>query len=163
MTARVYAVEATGPSLEARICRAGSDTGGVHDETEQRIREITALWNDQDIERVLPLVHEEVEIDASRRVLNPARYHGVEGVRQMTREILEVWEAWSIEIGRLWRNGDRVLVEGHVTARGKGSGVELRDTYYGIWEFRDGLPAKQIIFVDSDEAFEAAGVERPSS
>jgi ketosteroid isomerase-like protein len=133
----------------------------VHDEAEQRIREITDLWNEQDIEGVLARVHEDVEIDASRRVLNPARYHGPEGVRQMTREILEVWEAWSIEIGRMWWNGELVLVEGHVTARGKGSGVELRETYYGIWVMRDGRPAKQIIFVERDEAFEAAGVEPP--
>jgi ketosteroid isomerase-like protein len=130
-------------------------------QAEQTIRELTEHWNRQDTDAVVALLDEEVEVDASRRVLNPARYYGREGIRQMAREILEIWDEWTFDLGRFWWNGERAVVEGRVTARGKGSGIELNETYYAIWEMRGARPAKQIIFPEPMGAFETAGVPIP--
>jgi ketosteroid isomerase-like protein len=132
-------------------------------DAEQTIRELTERWNRGQIDEVMELVHEDVEIDATRRVLNPAHYYGHAGFRQMAREILDVWEAWAIDVDRFWWKGDRAVVEGHVTARGRGSGVEIAETHYAVWEFRDGLPMKQTIFVEPAEAFEAVGLPAPAA
>jgi ketosteroid isomerase-like protein len=131
-------------------------------EAEAVIRGLTERWNAGDMDGVVALLDDGVEIDATRRVLNPAHYSGPEGVRQMAREIREVWDEWTFDLGRFWWKGDVAVVEARVTARGKGSGLQLRDTYYGIWVMRDGRPVKQIIFAERDEAFEAAGLPVPA-
>jgi hypothetical protein len=41
--------------------------------------------------------------------------------------VLDVWETWSIEPRAFRWDGDRVLVDIRVTARGRGSGVELAE------------------------------------
>jgi ketosteroid isomerase-like protein len=110
----------------------------VTDEREQLLRRGYQLWNQQDFESLAEIIHPEVEIDATKRVLNPARYHGIDGFRQLTRETFDIWEEWSIEPTEFVWNGDRVLIETRITARGKGSGIRLAETYYSVWTVEDG-------------------------
>jgi hypothetical protein len=95
----------------------------VTEEREQLLRRGYQLWNERDFESLAQIIHPEVEIDATNRVLNPASYHGIAGFCQLTNETFEVWEEWWIEpIKFLW-NGDRAFVETRINARGKGSGI----------------------------------------
>ena len=56
----------------------------------------------------------------------------------MTRETFDVWEEWSIEpIAFRW-NGNRAFVEHRVAARGRGSGVPLREIYFSVWTIEAG-------------------------
>jgi ketosteroid isomerase-like protein len=119
------------------------------------------LWNEGDFDALADLFDPEVQLDASRRVLNPAHYHGIEGFRKMTAELFDVWDEWSIEPTRFLWNGDRVLIETRIDARGKGSGVRVAETYYTVWTLANGRGTAMEIHVDADEAYRSAGLPGP--
>jgi ketosteroid isomerase-like protein len=130
----------------------------VTDEREQLLRRGFELWNARDFESLTEIIDPEVEIDATSRVLNPARYHGIEGFRQLTHETFDIWEEWSVEPTRFLWNGDRVFIETRIHARGKGSGIELAETYYTVWTVENGRGTAMEIHVDRDRAFRSAGL-----
>ena len=98
------------------------------------------------------------EVDATDRVLNPDQYEGIEGFRRLAGEMAEVWDSWEIEPLEFLENGDLVFVEHRVRARGKGSGVEVVQTYWSVWTVRDGKGAKLVLYVDRDRALARAGL-----
>lgn len=127
-------------------------------EEEQLLRRGFDLWNKGDFGSLNEIFHPDLVIDATNRVLNPARYHGIEGFEQMTREIFDVWDEWSIEPTRFLWNGDRVLIETRITARGKGSGIRLAETYYTIWTVERLRGIAMELHVERDAAYESAGL-----
>ena len=72
-------------------------------------------------------------MDATDRVLNPDHYEGIEGFRRLAGEMAEIWDSWEIEPLEFLENGELVFVEHRVRARGKGSGVEVEQTYWSVW------------------------------
>ena len=68
------------------------------------------------------------------------------------------WESFRFE-GTDFRDlGDRVLVLGNVSGRGRLSGVDVDDRWGWIVEFREGTAASVRGFLDQREALEAAGL-----
>ena len=95
----------------------------------------------------------------SRRVFNPATYHGIDGLVQLGAEIREVWDEWRITPERFIDAGDRVVVLETIRARGRGSGVELQSGRSAtIWTLRDGRVARVQIGFDPQEALKAVGL-----
>jgi ketosteroid isomerase-like protein len=134
----------------------------VTEELEQILRRGYDLWNRRDFEALDELFHPEVEIDATSRVFNPAHFRGIEGFRKLTAETFDTWEEWSVEPTKFLWNGNRVVVETRISARGKGSGIPLVETYYSVWTLEDGRASVMELHVDADRAFQAAGLSRPS-
>ena len=62
----------------------------------------------------------------------------------------EVWDTWEIEPLEFLENGERVFVEHRVRARGKGSGIEVVQTYWSVWTVRDGKGVRLALYVDRD-------------
>ena len=56
---------------------------------------------------------------------------------------------------QLW-NGDRAFVETRIKARGKGSGIEVAETYYTVWTIENGMGTVMEIYVDPDRALQSA-------
>ena len=112
-----------------------------------------------DLER---LADPEIEVDLSRRQLNPAVYEGYEGLRRSAREIREVWEDWRIEPERFVDAGDRVLVVERYGGRGRESGLRLEDRAAAIWTLRNGRVVRVEIGIPIDEAFASLGLTPPS-
>jgi ketosteroid isomerase-like protein len=127
-------------------------------ENEQLIRQGYDAWNRGDWERMEELFVPEFEVDATDRVLNPDRYLGIEGFRRMADEMWEVWDSWLIEPEEFIERGDVMFVRHQIHARGKGSGLELQQTYWSVWTIRDGLAEKLALFVNEDHARTAAGL-----
>ena len=95
------------------------------------------------------------QMDASRRVFNPATYHGHDGLRRAIREIAEAWEDFREENERLIDVGDQVLVLQTIAGRGRASGVEVRAPGALIWTVREGRVVEVAAFLDQDEALKA--------
>lgn len=127
-------------------------------ETEELVRRGYDAWNRGDFEAMEQLLAPDFEIDATDRVLNPDRYFGLEGFRQLAAEMFEIWDSWLIEPQEVVELGDRVFVAHLVRARGKGSGLELTETYWSVWTVRDGKALELALFVDRDRARAAAGL-----
>ena len=130
----------------------------MSEQNERILRRGFELWNQGDYESLKEIFHPDLEIDATNRVLNPARYRGLEGFEQLTKETFDVWEEWSIEPMTFQWNGNRVLVETRVNARGKGSGIRLAETYYSVWTIEGGKGTAMELHVDRDAAYESAGL-----
>ena len=127
-------------------------------ENEQLLRHGYDAWNRGDWAGMEALLTPDFEVDATDRVLNPERYEGIEGFRRLAAEMSEVWDSWEVEPLEFLENGDLVFVEHLVRARGKGSGIEVVQTYWSVWTFRDGKGAKLVLHLDRDAALAGAGL-----
>ena len=125
---------------------------------EQLLRQGYDAWNRGDWQAMEKLLAPEFEIDATDRVLNPDRYRGLEGFRRLAAEMAEVWDRWEIEPLQFIEQGDSIFVAHLVRARGKGSGVEVEQTYWSVWNVRDREAVRLALFVDRDRALAAAGL-----
>lgn len=105
------------------------------------------------------LIAPDAEIDMSRRVFNPATYHGIDGWVRLNDEIREVWDEFRVVPEQFIDAGHRVVVIETVHARGRGSGVVLDTSRTAtIWTLRDGKVTRVQIGFDPREALEAVGL-----
>ncbi len=129
-------------------------------ENERLMRFGYDAWNRGDWASMEALLTPDFEVDATDRVLNPDRYEGIEGFRRLAAEMSEVWDSWEVEPLEFLENGDRLFVEHRVRARGKGSGIEVVQTYWSVWTFRDGKGTKLTLHLDRDAALAGAGLSQ---
>jgi ketosteroid isomerase-like protein len=64
-----------------------------------------------------------------------------------------------MEVDEIIDAGDRILVAGRMSGRGKTSGVEVGVDEYHVWTVHDGRPVRMQMYHDRDEALRAAGMQ----
>ena len=86
-------------------------------------------------------------------------YRGREGARVWFNEaLMEFWDALQAEVEEtIEGSDDRVVVGALVTTRGKGSGAQTELHVWAVVWVADGQITRRQIFLDRDEALEAAG------
>ena len=85
-------------------------------------------------------------------------YRGHEGFRQVWRTLHDPWDV-EVHLEEVIDASDRMLVTGHATGRGKGSGIEVDAPFFVLYSFRAGRIISEQYFNGRDEAFEAAGLK----
>jgi hypothetical protein len=65
-------------------------------------------------------------------------FHGLNGWLDFWRSWLEPWDAYSVRFSGWEELGDTVLYELDIEARGRGSGVEVRDHIIQAWTVPEG-------------------------
>jgi ketosteroid isomerase-like protein len=98
------------------------------------------------------LADPDFEMDLTERVLNPATYHGAEGMLRFLGEIDELWASMDIDVERVIERGDEVLAVLLVTLTGRGSGVEMESRIAQRWTLRDGKLLRMKLYGDADAA-----------
>ena len=98
------------------------------------------------------LADPDFEMDLTERVLNPATYHGAEGLLRFLAEIDELWASMDIDVERVIERGDEVLAVLMVTLTGRGSGVEMESRIAQRWTLRDGRLLRMKLYGDADAA-----------
>jgi ketosteroid isomerase-like protein len=120
----------------------------------EAIREAFAAINRGDFEAAAANLAPNVELQAPSDPERPLQ--GAEAVVEWLRP--DFFDQQHYEIRELHESGDRIFVELDVTARGRGSGVELRQRAWSVYEF-DGVLARRITtFRERASALEAAGL-----
>jgi uncharacterized protein len=124
------------------------------------VRKLFAAWNTGDRAQVLELVDPEIVIDATRRVFNPTTYEGMKGVQQMLSDLDDVWDRFQTEPSTEFIDaGERVVVVGRMRGKGKGSGVEVDQSFASIWTIRRGRVIRwELGYEDRRAALEAAAL-----
>jgi ketosteroid isomerase-like protein len=84
---------------------------------EQVIRRAYDALNRRDYELMAELADPDFEMDLTERVMNPASYHGAEGMQRFLREIDELWTSMEIRVERVLERGDEALAVVLVAAR----------------------------------------------
>jgi ketosteroid isomerase-like protein len=129
------------------------------------VRRVIEAWNRNEqarvvpLERVVPFLDPGVILDATRRIINPKTYTGIEGIRAMLAERDEVWGEFRIEPDEFVDAGDRVVVIGRWVGRGRGSGVEVNQPIADVFTLHGGRVVRcQIGYSNRAEALEAVGL-----
>jgi ketosteroid isomerase-like protein len=119
---------------------------------EQVIRRAYDALNRRDYELMAELADPDFEMDLTERVMNPASYHGAEGMQRFLREIDELWTSMEIRVERVLERGDEALAVVLVTLQGRGSGVALENRISQWWTLRDGKLLTMRLQADADAA-----------
>jgi len=85
-------------------------------------------------------------------------YRGHDGVRDLWRDLDDVWEERRVEFAEIREVGDRVLATGRLYARGKGNGAATESPYCVVCGFEKDKVIRVQTYLDADEALEAAGL-----
>jgi ketosteroid isomerase-like protein len=122
-------------------------------------RHLFDAFNDRDIDRVLGLIHPEMELRTiSGSVLFDGEpYRGHAGIRQYLADIETHWEELVVRPLQVRAAGEAVVALGEVDGRGRAGGFEGLSTTWVI-KFRDGLVIDAQVFSDARHARRALGV-----
>jgi ketosteroid isomerase-like protein len=114
-----------------------------------------------DLETALAFMDPEIRITDHDRVLDtPSEYQGPQGVLQMTMEAAETFDEHRYEPEEFTAAGNRVLVSVRRRGRGKGSGIEIDEAQWHVWDFEDGKAIQFQVFVSREPALEATRMSR---
>ena len=121
--------------------------------------QIDAL-NRRDLDAWLDGFDPDVEFSMPSQWPDHQEGRGREAALASMQMALDVAEDVRIEVEGITEldSPDRLLVSTHVTARGAGSGVPLGFDRYDLITMRSGKVIRAEIFLDHDQALEAAGL-----
>jgi ketosteroid isomerase-like protein len=92
----------------------------------------------RDVQGMCDVAHAECEaFTFTVGVVEAQPFRGHAGIAEWMAHELEPWEEWRVEPAEVRAVGERVLARTIVTARGKGSDVELTADSGMVFEFRD--------------------------
>ena len=134
----------------------------MSEENVEVVRELNEAFNRRDLDAFVALLSPDVvwevnpELPGLREV-----YRGRAEVRDLVRELLEVGDSSSqVQLEEITDLSDgRVLANTLLTGRGKSSGVPVELHYWQVLWVAQGKIARRQVFLDRDEALEAAGLE----
>src|SRR5687767_5184466 len=132
----------------------------MSEENVEIVRRVLGAMNAGDRETVVTtFADREIIVDATRNVINPGTFFGIDGLREMLAGMDEVWEGMRMEPAEFIDGGDRVVVVGRLVGRGRGSGIEIDRPNAQIWTLRDGRVTRLAYgFTNRMGAREAAGL-----
>jgi ketosteroid isomerase-like protein len=99
----------------------------------------------------LPAIEAEVEGE-------PVVYLGHDGLRQYFKDVAESFEEYRFDVSECRDLGTRVLLLGRLSARGRGSGVELASDLAALFHVRDGKVTRFVAYWDRDRALADLGL-----
>jgi ketosteroid isomerase-like protein len=133
----------------------------MSEENVEIVRAIYRGWARGNLGAALPFYDPEVKLESFNYSAPGESFvgHGPDGIRQFVRDFLSDVDDYRLiaeEVIRL--DDEHVLVVGYHTARGRQSGVPVRDPALTVWRFREGRVVRLIIGRDRDRVVEAAGL-----
>jgi uncharacterized protein len=132
----------------------------MSEENVERVRQGFEALARGDLESVIASMHPDIVWDVSRRQLEPAVYHGRDGVREFLASLSEVWSEQRFEPVEYLDAGDSVVVTMRFVSTSRATGLKVSATAIYVWELRDGQAVRATMFQREDEALRAAGLER---
>ena len=125
------------------------------------VRRFIDAWSAHDREQMLGYLHPDAVFHSAVTNLAGQTFEGRD-------EIVAVFDRWEEEWSEIyWEVDEFIDVDDHhvvtlhrVIATGRITGIQTVRELGGLIEIRDGLVVKQWIYLDRDEALEAAGVKR---
>ena len=129
-------------------------------ENAEIVERAIAAVNDRDIESYLACCTADVRMENANVMIEGA-YEGADGIRRFFADVLDTAPDFRITIERLESIGtDRVLGFMRLNLSGRASGINLGSDMPSatLYDFTDGKIKRVRIFLDRQEAIEAAGL-----
>jgi ketosteroid isomerase-like protein len=128
------------------------------------VRAILEAFNRGDMHGFLDMCDPDIEWDLSRRLIDPERYRGHEGVKAFFEQQLEAWEEPPLmEAEELIDAGDQVVAFVRVHGRGKGSGAGVDARIAQVWTIRAEKAIRLEYYGDRTKALNSVGLGRLQS
>ena len=122
------------------------------------LQKFTEAFNRRDVDMVVADIDAEAELHEWPEAPGAQSYRGPDGLRRALEVWFDAWEWVQVEITETQEIDDRVFVSLHQRAKGKGSEVEVEIDSYNVYSFHEGKVTRIELFLDRDEALEAAGL-----
>ena len=110
-----------------------------------------------DVDRALAYFHPDVAADFSVRG-DTAPTEGRNALSETVATWVSTWYDYSERITDVRDTGNTVCVIATQTGRGKGSGVEIENTWGQLYTVQNGLITSVTMYASPTEALEAAGL-----
>jgi ketosteroid isomerase-like protein len=124
------------------------------------IREMFEAFNSEDIGRILDFTDPEFCVSVPPELsAEPDIYRGRDGMRRYWESFQEAMETIRFNPGRVADTGRGVLVEMHLTARGRQTGIAVEQLVVGVWEIRAGRAYRIRVFPTLAGALEVLGLD----
>jgi ketosteroid isomerase-like protein len=111
-----------------------------------------------EIAEALAMFHPDIQVEDHERSLEtPTSYHGREGFLTLFATVNEGFSDVRYTPEELTDVKDRVLVEVRRTGRGTASGAQVDERQFHVWDLAGGRAVRFRVYLDRDQALEAAG------
>jgi ketosteroid isomerase-like protein len=130
----------------------------MSEENVEAYRRAVAAFNRGDVDAMLEELGPEIEWHSQVAGLGREVYRGHDGVRDLFRDIREVFARIAFDVSDLRDLGDRALATGRLHARGHESGVQTEVPFNQLVDFERRRVTRLQSFLDSEEALAAAGL-----
>jgi uncharacterized protein len=117
-------------------------------------RKAFQAFGNRDISLIEDLCHPDIEMDWSRRLIDPVVTRGHEGLRQFFEEAMSIFEKASFEEEEILEFGDKVLVVSMGHFKGRVSGIDVQARAAIVWTVRDGKLASFCFYQSKEDALE---------
>jgi ketosteroid isomerase-like protein len=127
-------------------------------ENVETVKRAIAAVNERDIDAYLSCCTKDVQLSTPLAEVSGV-YEGADGIRRFFADVGDTGPDFQLTIERVEAIGpDRVLAFMLVTATGRASGIPQDARTGNVYDLADGKIKRIRIFVDRDEALEAAGL-----
>ena len=131
----------------------------MSEENVEILRALFAAFAERDLPTAQSLAHPELEIRPGLvGGLEGTVHRGIQGLADFAAEIDAAWVEFRLQPGEFRDLGDRVLILGHASGRGRESGISLSSPAGWLAEVRDGRVYRFESFLSHDATLEAAGL-----
>ena len=122
------------------------------------VRRLIVAFNERDADQLVALSDPDCEWVPFRAQLEGITYRGHDGIRRFLLDMDEDWSTFLIDPLQFQEQGERVVVTGQVSAKGRGSGVGIDSVAGFVVELRNNHVRRLMSYSDPAEALEAAGL-----
>jgi ketosteroid isomerase-like protein len=124
-------------------------------ENVETVRRIHEFWQRREFDQAL----DAFDPDVVWTTTETGEFHGHDGVKASLREWVGTFDDYRYDVVDVIDVDDaRVLVIGHQSGKGRGSGVPVASDNFTLWTLRGGKVVELAMFQERDEALEAAGL-----
>ena len=110
----------------------------MSEENVESIRAFTAAVNARDVEALRELIDPELEfVPHITGGFEGIVFHGLDGMERYFGISDEAWESLRVEPSEMRANGDVVVGLGHLQARGRSSGVDVKEPIVWMGQVRN--------------------------
>jgi ketosteroid isomerase-like protein len=123
------------------------------------VRSIYDAWGRGDF-RSTAWAHSQIEFERADS-LEPGVRTGVAEMASGWRDWLDAWVGYRTEADEFRvLDGERVLVAGRMSGRGKTSGAVVETRFVNVFHVRDGKVTRLVLYSDPEQAFADLGLTR---
>jgi ketosteroid isomerase-like protein len=132
-------------------------------EADEQAHRAADAYNRRDVDALVEELDPEIEWYPALPVLlggEATVYRGHDGVRELFRELDSVFDEIHVEYSEIRDLGDQIVAIGQIRTRGKSSGAETESPIATVTDLRNGKAFRIRTYLDTNDALEAAGLER---